>query len=115
MAREKSRNILLVFSGSDWCAPCIKLQKEILETSEFQSFAEDHFVLLKADFPRKKANQLPAQQKEHNNKLAEKYNQNGYFPLVVMLDGNGRLLGETGYKNIPTDEYIAMLEEMEKE
>ena len=31
-AKEMNKRIILVFQGSDWCAPCIKLEKEILET-----------------------------------------------------------------------------------
>ena len=50
-----------------------------------QNYAKDHFVMLKADFPRKRANKLNSEQQEKNNKLAEIYNQKGYFPFVVVL------------------------------
>ena len=66
--------------------------------------------MLKADFPRKKANALSEEQQQKNNTLFEKYNLNGYFPFVVVLDKDGRVLGETGYqKSTPTD-YITLLE-----
>lgn len=110
VAAKEDRNIILVFQGSDWCAPCIKLEKEVWSTDEFKDYAEDHFVMLKADFPRKKQNALPAEQQERNKKLAERYNQNGYFPLVVVLDKEGNVLGETGYKKITPKEYIELLE-----
>ena len=29
LAKEENKKIILVFSGSDWCAPCIKLENEI--------------------------------------------------------------------------------------
>lgn len=58
LAQETDRNIILVFSGSDWCAPCIKLEKEIWQSAEFQAYAKENYVMLRADFPRKKANQL---------------------------------------------------------
>ena len=58
IALEKNQNIVLVFQGSDWCAPCIKLDREIWSTSEFKTYAEANFILLKADFPRKKKNSL---------------------------------------------------------
>ncbi len=108
-ASELDRNIILVFQGSDWCAPCIKLEKEIWSSQEFQAYAKDHFVMLKADFPRKKQNALSPDQQEHNEGLAEKYNRDGYFPFVVVLDGSGKVLGESGYKKISPAEYIILL------
>ncbi|MCK0144370.1 thioredoxin family protein [Arenibacter sp. F26102] len=113
LAKQNHQNVLLVFSGSDWCAPCIKLDKNIWQTSEFQQYAQDHWTMLKADFPRKKANQLPDDQKNRNAQLAEKYNKKGYFPLVLLLDPNGNILGQTGFKNISVKEYIALLKSFE--
>ena len=109
-AAEQNQNIILVFQGSDWCAPCIKLDREVWSTEEFKTYAKNHFVMLLADFPRKKENVLSAEQQEKNNKLAEKYNGNGYFPFVVVLNKDGKVLGETGYKKITPAEYIDLLE-----
>ncbi len=106
--------ILLVFQGSDWCSPCIKLEKEVWQTKEFQSYASDHLVLLQADFPRRKKNALSSERQRHNNHLAEKYNHNGIFPFVVLLSPKGEVIGETGYKNISAQEYIDHLMEMTK-
>lgn len=114
MATEKNRNIVLVFQGSDWCAPCIKLEREIWSSEDFKTFASGHFVLLKADFPRKRANLLDKTQQDKNNKLAEKYNKAGNFPFIVLLDANGKVLGETGYQKITPKEYITLLTDFEK-
>ena len=105
-ASDKSMPIVLVFQGSDWCAPCIKLDKQIWSTTEFKTYAEGHYVMLQADFPRKKKNALPPEQQENNNMLAERYNQSGIFPLVAVLDNTGKLLGQTGYKKMTPAEYI---------
>ncbi|PXX30459.1 thioredoxin family protein [Arenibacter sp. ARW7G5Y1] len=113
LAKQNHQNVLLVFSGSDWCAPCIRLDKSIWQSSEFQDYAKDHWTMLRADFPRKKANLLPEDQKIKNAQLAEKYNKNGYFPLVLLLDPNGNILGQTGFKNISVQEYIALLKSFE--
>ena len=109
LATEKDRNIVLVFSGSDWCAPCIKLETEIWSSEEFKNYSADHFILIKADFPRKRANKLTDQQQEKNNQLAEKYNTQGYFPFVVVLDKNGKVLGTTGYEKKEPADYIKLL------
>jgi thioredoxin-related protein len=105
---------VLVFQGSDWCAPCIKLEREIWTSEEFKAFATDHFIMLKADFPRKKANLLDKAQQDKNNKLAEKYNKAGNFPFIVVLNANGKVLGETGYQKITPQEYITLLTDFEK-
>lgn len=112
IASKENRPIVLVFQGSDWCAPCIKLNREVFSTDTFQQYAKDHFVMLQADFPKKKKNALPEEQQTKNNILAEKYNQNGIFPLVVMLDKNGKVLGETGYIKADVSTYISHLESL---
>jgi len=96
-AKAENKKIILVFSGSDWCIPCIKLEKYIWTSPEFQAHAKDHYVMLRADFPRKKKNQLPPEQRKKNEELAERFNPNGYFPLVVVISPDGKVLGETGY------------------
>ena len=109
-AEEEEKTVLLVFQGSDWCAPCMKLEKEIWSSEEFKKYAEKNFSLVKADFPRKKANRLSKEQEKANGELAEQYNRNGFFPLVVLLDSNGIVLGQTGYKKLTPTEYIRLLE-----
>lgn len=109
-AKDTNRPIILVFQGSDWCAPCIRLDREVWSTEAFTTYAQDHYVMLQADFPRKKQNALPAAQQEANNKLAERYNPNGIFPFVVVLDKDGKVLLQTGYKGMSPEEYIAHLE-----
>lgn len=108
-ATSQNKNILLVFSGSDWCGPCIKLDRDIWKSVEFMEFAKNNLILERADFPKKKQNQLTPEIKELNQRLAEKYNKDGMFPLVVVLDKNGKVLGKTGYKNVSPTEYIALL------
>ncbi|WP_411893661.1 thioredoxin family protein [Winogradskyella sp. A2] len=112
LASKENKPIILVFQGSDWCGPCIKLDREIWTTKEFKAFANNNYVMLKADFPRKKKNELSLAQKEANAKLAERYNKNGIFPFVVVLDENGTKLGETGYKKTSPDNYIKELNSM---
>ena len=110
VAAENNKKIVLVFSGSDWCAPCMKLEREIWNSDAFKSHAEENYILLKADFPKRKKNALTDLQQEHNNSLAERYNKNGYFPLVVVLNSEGKTLGEVGYKKIEPKAYIKLLD-----
>lgn len=114
LAQKENKNIVLVFSGSDWCAPCMKLEKNIWMSPEFQAEAQNSWIIYKADFPKKKANQLSAELTEQNKKLAEKYNKEGSFPLVVLLTPSGKVLGMFGFKNISPADYIALIHSAEK-
>ena len=84
ISEKEHKKIVLVFSGSDWCGPCIKLDTNIWKTTLFKEYANDNFVMLKADFPRKKKNKLTKEQQDHNDKLAETYQ--AQFPLVVVFE-----------------------------
>ncbi|MEZ4809307.1 MAG: thioredoxin family protein [Allomuricauda sp.] len=110
VAKQEDKPIVLVFSGSDWCAPCIRLKRLILDSDEFKAYATSHYVLYNADFPRKKNNQLSPEKTNANKSLAEKYNPNGHFPLVVVMDKQQTVLGTAGFsaKSSP-EEYIALL------
>ena len=92
----------------------MKLEKAIWKSEAFQIDADKNWVIYKADFPKKKANQLAPELTESNKKLAEKYNKNGSFPLVVLLDKTGKVLGMSGFKNISAPEYIELLHSFEK-
>ena len=92
-ATEKNELILLNFSGSDWCIPCIKLHKNIIETEDFKKLSRDGIlVYINADFPRSKKNQPSESLKKENAALAEQYNQKGLFPLTLLLNSEGKIL-----------------------
>ena len=92
IAKEKHELILLNFSGSDWCVPCIALRKEYLESNAFTTMANNNLVLVNADFPRKKKNLPAADVIKSNEGLADIYNKEGVFPLTLLLDANGKVL-----------------------
>jgi len=91
--RSKAENkpILLYLTGSDWCGWCIKLDREVLSQKEFMDFASRHFVLMEADFPRKK--EQPPELKKQNKELEKKYLADGY-PTMWVLDSKGDKLSE---------------------
>lgn len=107
-AVQSHKYIVINFSGSDWCGPCIKLKRDILDTPEFLVFADKNLALVRADFPRLKKNQLDKTQTAQNEALAEKYNQEGKFPLTVLVGADGKVLKEwDGYPaGITTDAFI---------
>lgn len=109
-AQEEHKFILLNFSGSDWCGPCIKMKRDLYDLPAFGEFASQKLVLVRADFPRNKKNQLPEAQRSHNEKLADKYNPNGKFPLTLLIDSDGRVVREwDGYNGQSVDEFTSQI------
>lgn len=105
-AKSKAENkpILINLTGSDWCGWCIKIEKEIFSTKEFQEFAAANVVLMEADFPRKK--ELSAELKKQNAVLKKEYLEEGY-PTVFLLDAEGKKLSEDlGVLKGGTEAYI---------
>jgi thioredoxin-related protein len=93
-AKQEHKYILLNFSGSDWCGPCIRMHDQIFESPAFTQQAGTDLILMNADFPRLKKNQLSAAQQKQNEHLADLYNSRGNFPLTVLLSAEGKLLKE---------------------
>ena len=109
-AENEDKIIVMVFQGSDWCVPCMKLDREIWISEEFIKYSDENLIMLKVDFPKKRKNTLTKVQQEHNNELAEKYNTAGYFPFIVILDNNGNVIGTTSYKKLSPKKYIEIIE-----
>lgn len=108
-AKKENKKLILVFSGSDWCIPCIKLEKEIWKDPGFNDYAKKNYILFRADFPKRKKNKLDDSIQKRNAMLAIEYNPNGYFPLVVVMDSNENVLGRLGYEKTPPKDYISRI------
>lgn len=106
-AAKSHRLILINFSGSDWCGPCIRLRKEILESVAFENYASESLVLVRADFPRQKKNQLAKDQVKKNETLADQYNPEGKFPFTVLVDEHGKVLKRwDGFPNVSSEKFV---------
>lgn len=111
-AKTENKTVLLYFSGSDWCAPCVKFKKFIVNTPEFQTFATENLVIHNADFPRLSKNKLAKEVVKENETLADKYNSKGIFPLILLLDTEGNIIKK--WEEFPketVEEFIAKLKE----
>jgi thioredoxin-related protein len=112
-AAKTHKYILVNFSGSDWCGPCIRERKEILETATFESFASDHLVLVRADFPRQKKNLLSKEQTKLNEQLADKYNPDGKFPYTLLIDEHGKVVKDwDGFPNESPEKFVEQISEI---
>ncbi len=112
-ALKEHKHILLNFSGSDWCGPCMRMNKEIFENPGFTVFADSVLIMVNADFPRKKKNQLPVKQQDLNNTMADHYNSNGIFPYTVLMNGNGKILKSwEGFPNLTASQFTAEIKKL---
>lgn len=110
-AAAKKELILLNFSGSDWCIPCIKLHKNIIETEDFKKLEKENVIVyVNADFPRNKKNQLSAEMKKENAALADMYNSKGQFPYTLLLDETGKVL--KSWVGLPSENALAFSKEI---
>ena len=108
-ATSSEQIILMSFQGSDWCANCKRLEHTLFENSDFIDFYSGNLTMLKVDFPMKKENRLSKEQVKHNDALAEKFNPDGSFPKVIILNAKGEKLGEMTYPSKTVEEYITSI------
>ena len=112
-ASAKHELILLNFSGSDWCLPCMRLKKNIFESESFASYASENLVLVNADFPRQNKHKLPGEQKKINEELAEKYNPEGKFPYTVLLTADGKIVKQwDGLPDLSAEQFVDEIKAM---
>jgi thiol:disulfide interchange protein len=86
-AAKENKQVLLDFTGSDWCRYCIQMDREVLSKPQFESYASKKLVLVKLDFPRRK--KLSANELQQNDQLQSQYGIEG-FPTYVLLDAQGK-------------------------
>ena len=108
-AKEEGKPILMDFTGSDWCGWCIKLKKEVFSKPAFIDYANEHLILMTVDFPNRK--QQEESLKDQNNILMDAYNVKG-FPTIILVDAEGKVLGETGYRRGGPEPYVEHLKSL---
>jgi thioredoxin-related protein len=108
-AAKEKKDILLDFTGSDWCSWCIKLRDEVFSKPEFKEAIPKSFVLVEVDFPHEKPQEEKI--KLQNTKLQETYSIEGY-PSILLTDATGRAFARTGYTPGGPVPYVKDLEAM---
>jgi protein disulfide-isomerase len=86
-AAKEHKQVLLDFTGSDWCPYCIQMDKEVLEKPEFKKYAGENLILVKLDYPRKK--QLPPAETAQNRALQQQFSIDGY-PTYIVVNASGK-------------------------
>ena len=106
-AADQDKDIIFLFTGSDWCPPCKKLEEEVLSEKDFLFEVSKDFVLVKLDFPKitKQSEELVRQNKEY----AAKFGVEGY-PTLVLTDNQLKPYAFAGYEAGGFENYLALLE-----
>ena len=104
---KENKPVLVDFTGSDWCPPCIQLHKVVFQSAEFAAVASK-YVLVELDYPRKTP-QAP-ELKAKNAELSKKFGISG-FPTVLLIDAkSGEVFGKTvGFGGQTAKEYLDKL------
>jgi thioredoxin-related protein len=109
-AKRENKRVLVDFTGSDWCGPCIQLHKRVFSRPEFIQYAEKNLVLVEIDYPQRK--KQPDTLVKQNERLAKQYRieEKGY-PTLVLLDPAGKIVRELqGYDGETPADIIAWIE-----
>lgn len=109
-AQAEKKDLLLDFTGSDWCGWCITLNDEVFSKDAFKADAKDHFVLVEFDFPNDKS-KLSEETQKQNQEWNEKLAVRGY-PTIFLADEQGRPYAQTGYQAGGAEAYVAHLAEL---
>jgi thiol:disulfide interchange protein len=110
-AAAEDKDLLLDFTGSDWCPGCIQLEKEVLSQKIFIFEAQKHFVFMRVDFPRK--TKLSALLQQQNEKLAQQYSIE-VFPTVILADSSGKPYAEATYEGGGPLNYVLQLAKLQQ-
>ena len=99
---------LLFFEGSDWCINCIRFEKKILSENAFEDFAQSNQIVLeRIDFPQRK--QLDESTKRYNESMAEKYDFQGVFPTLVLVNVETDAYRTIRYQNQDLNEFVTVV------
>lgn len=111
IAKKEKKPLLLLFTGTDWCVWCKKLDQEVLATPEFAQGAASSFVFVELDFPADiSKNQEFAKQ---NQELKNKFGVTG-FPTIVIVDPNENFIAQAGYRSGGGKAYADYLKELSR-
>ena len=106
-ATAEKKDLLLDFTGSDWCGWCIKLDKEVFQQAAFATGVKDKLVLVELDYPKDKSKLSDATQAQ-NEKLRGEFKIKGY-PTILLCDASGKPYGQIGYEPDGPEKYVAHL------
>ncbi|MFT7670508.1 MAG: thioredoxin-related protein [Planctomycetota bacterium] len=111
IAKAEKKDLLVDFTGSDWCGWCHKLDAEVFSHEAFTNGVKDNFILVSLDFPKQEENIAKVPNPERNRELQAKYGVQG-FPTILLMSSDGEVYGKTGYRKGGPEGYVEHLNEL---
>ena len=109
-ATAEKKDLLMNFTGSDWCHYCIEMRREVFVRETFQATVNEHFVLVEFDFPNDRS-RLTEKTQLQNALWKRKLKVRG-FPSVFLTDAKGIPYAQTGYQKGGAEQCIERLNEL---
>jgi len=104
-AKKEKKAVMVEFTGSDWCPPCIMMHDKVFSKKKFVTAASKNYVLVKIDIPKK-----DKALSKKNQKVLKKYKVSG-VPTVVLFDAKGKEFSRFGASRYPSvTEFLAQLD-----
>jgi thioredoxin-related protein len=110
-AELSNKNILIILTGSDWCKPCIKMEKKVIHTPQFEEYAKNNLEIFEINLPNHfdYSSEIIKEYEYFKNKY-----QSNALPSLILVDKNGNELGKVSKGVFSIEKVISTLENFKK-
>ena len=109
-ARASHKDLVLLFTGSDWCGFCMQLEREVFHSPEFARRATQQFEFVYLDFPQAPDLQARIRDKATRDRLQKAYRVSG-FPTMWMATEDGMPYATVSYPGGGPEAFLAVLQD----
>ncbi|MBM4011206.1 MAG: hypothetical protein FJ275_11340 [Planctomycetes bacterium] len=106
-AERTGRPVLTIFTGSDWCPHCVTLEKKVLESEQFLTWATDRVVLLMIDLPQQGISQ---EERNVRSRVCIKYGVRTFPNTVLIAPDGAKIAAQSGYHGQTPEAWLTALE-----
>src|SRR5262245_57817991 len=108
-AKKENKDLLIDFTGSDWCGWCVRLEQEVFSQAKFLEAATKSFVFVYLDFPHGPDKKKEVVDPALNESLRDGFHVSG-FPTIILANAEGQPYARTGYQEGGPEGYITHLD-----
>ena len=103
-AKAEGKLVMVEFTGSDWCKPCMVMNEKVFSDKQFLKKAQEGYVLVMLDAPHS-----DPELSKSTEAVMEKWKIEGY-PTVLLLTEEGKEITRTIATKYPSvDQFINFL------
>jgi thioredoxin-related protein len=108
VAKKDNKDILIILTGKEWCAPCKILERNIIQNNEFKNYADTKFIIFEIDVPKSHL----IKEKSSINKVYEEFSKKyeaTAFPSLIVVDNEGQMKMKITDSNWELDSVITLI------